>query len=653
MRKLTIVVLLLAASLAMANVNLSVQSVGFNGYYRQNTLVPVAVLLENDGEEVSGELHIALPSADYRAGQPLSHYHLPLTLPAGARQLRMLYVVPSIMLSSVTVEFLAKGQQPVSVKTDQLHMLNDNDRLIAVIGGNASSLAYLNGQPFSPEFEVPTPRSWDIGAYQHFLEAKQSAENRKHALSSGATMYSPRPGMSSTTTSSAPTGTMRVTYLAPELLPENPEAYGSITEIALMADVTENTLGAAGPAIKEWVGKGGHLLCASGGVPSRLLSPFFADMLPESNGQRRAGARELTGSGGLSAVTAAYCNGQVSLLHVDPDITPLGDWRAVAGFYGNLLARDTPEAMSFRMYNVNYNAVMVRNLKPINMHYIMLFLLGYVIILVPVNFFLLKKLNKREWIWATSLATMLLFTVGAYGIGLLSKGHQLLVNNVTLLETSLGQRSALADSQTLLFSPATRTYTIDTGETGLFIHEATRGYDGEYGGEEYSNQSNTTPLNFTLNGNAVSVKDVPLDMWSIRQFITIHRVDLGSGFSARLSETVGSPLPEGTITNNTPCYFNSCSLMRAGQQLASFAMRPGQTINLRSIPPLTDAELGLTPDEKTIMTNIDGQGFYGGNAPGGQGLQLVCYSDDPLARVPVKVNGAPPTSSLTVVVVHL
>ena len=63
MKTLSIFAFLFVATMAMATVKLTTPSVGFNGYYRVNTLVPVAVLVQNVGDEVRGELHLATPSS--------------------------------------------------------------------------------------------------------------------------------------------------------------------------------------------------------------------------------------------------------------------------------------------------------------------------------------------------------------------------------------------------------------------------------------------------------------------------------------------------------------------------------------------------------------------------------------------------------------
>ena len=62
-----------------------------------------------------------------------------------------------------------------------------------------------------------------------------------------------------------------------------------------------------------------------------------------------------------------------------------------------------------------------------------LFLLAYIVVLVPVNYFVLKAKDKKEYAWLTTPAIVLVFSFGAYLIGYGFKGGRTLVVKAGLI----------------------------------------------------------------------------------------------------------------------------------------------------------------------------------------------------------------------------
>ncbi len=82
-----------------------------------------------------------------------------------------------------------------------------------------------------------------------------------------------------------------------------------------------------------------------------------------------------------------------------------------------------------------------------------LFLLVYLIALVPVNYLVLKRLDRKEMAWVTIPALVVIFAVGTFGVGYAAKGGAVFLNRAAILETSAGQRQAGVYSELGLFSP--------------------------------------------------------------------------------------------------------------------------------------------------------------------------------------------------------
>jgi hypothetical protein len=77
-----------------------------------------------------------------------------------------------------------------------------------------------------------------------------------------------------------------------------------------------------------------------------------------------------------------------------------------------------------------------------SLNLIALFTLGYVLLLVPINYLVLKRLDRKELAWLTTPAIIVLFSVGSYAIGASTRAHIVSFNRVAVLETQAGSDRA-------------------------------------------------------------------------------------------------------------------------------------------------------------------------------------------------------------------
>jgi len=618
-----LVSLLCGVGMALATGNLALTThVGFNGYYRARTLVPVTVDVDNAGAKLRGEFRIVTDPPDGLQDT----YRIPTTITAGVKSRYFFTVQTDKPFSALSVKFVSNGADEAVGTNDHIQQLSDYDRLMVVVGGTGSSLGIVRGQNIAIP-DLPMPRAWDLS----FQDPR---------LFGGSGYPSPRLRGGSSGTP----GNVQLTYADAKRLPENPEAYGGVATLVLLSDVTANSLSrAAQDAITLWVTSGGHLIVAGGGVPSRLNDPFFRRLLPQAGSRHTIIDTTEVGT----ATTVAQGSGWATALNFDPDSTTLRDWKAVSKFYGRLAAKEprTPITLPLQASNTLNTALSIRNLKPPDLKLIVIFLITYLIILVPVNYFILKRLDKRELAWLTTPAIVLVFTIGAYAIGYVTKGHRLVLNVVSIVETTAGQQAAEAISEAMIFSPSRTTYQMDLGEGALLAREI---------GLQQSYDRNTPGLAFTEDAGHLSVTNVLVNMWASRQFVTAHRLDLGQGFTAALTPGTPATTPRatGTVLNRTPYTFDLCELYLDGALVATFHCNPGETITVEHEtgssykPKLNDDQLHMLDG---IESQIKSQFTPGANLA--QGFVLLAYSQD--AAVPLRLNRQSPTTAMTLMVVHL
>ena len=91
---------------------------------------------------------------------------------------------------------------------------------------------------------------------------------------------------------------------------------------------------------------------------------------------------------------------------------------------------------------------------------LLVLLLGYIILVGPVNYLVLRRLDRREWAWVTVPALIAVFTVGSFGIGALMRGSDVVVHEVAIVRGAPATDEATAQSYLGIFSPSRDTFQV-------------------------------------------------------------------------------------------------------------------------------------------------------------------------------------------------
>src|SRR4029078_3512544 len=59
-------------------------------------------------------------------------------------------------------------------------------------------------------------------------------------------------------------------------------------------------------------------------------------------------------------------------------------------------------------------------------------LVVYILLIGPINYLILKRIDRREWAWVTMPVLIVAFAVGAYGFGSLLRGTNAPVNDAAI-----------------------------------------------------------------------------------------------------------------------------------------------------------------------------------------------------------------------------
>ena len=69
-------------------------------------------------------------------------------------------------------------------------------------------------------------------------------------------------------------------------------------------------------------------------------------------------------------------------------------------------------------------------------------LFGYILLIGPVNYLVLRWLDRREWAWVTIPTLIAVFTVGAFGFGNALRGSDLIVHEIAIVRGAPAPRRA-------------------------------------------------------------------------------------------------------------------------------------------------------------------------------------------------------------------
>ena len=364
-------------------------------------------------------------------------------------------------------------------------------------------------------------------------------------------------------------------------------------------------------ALRGWVAAGGHLIVCGGPDPTRFGAALFEGLLPATVGSSLSGGslaltpKPLPGvrvlqpgpGGSAQIVSGPYGAGTVTVTAFDPT----GKAFQTAGlglppvWQSLLFSQPSPNASVLNTVAAreeNYGAIYYGSAPPLLSEAVMrgpsldapgasviaVFLLTYLIVLVPVNYFVLKRMDRKELAWLTIPALVLLFAAGTFAVGYAAKGGSVFINRAALIETRAGQSQAGVYSEIGLFSPHRTTY--DIGLPGDNLLAAVPNPGINYGSGSGDNAQFSGAAQFVETPSGVSLPSTPVNMWAMRAFDAQSTTDLGGAVDSRLSAAGSSAA--GTVTNHTAYTLTGCTVEYAGRALKVGTLAPGATTSFTS-----------------------------------------------------------------------
>lgn len=545
----------------------------------EGTILPVIVRVQSRTGNLRGTLIVSTGGFSKRR-----EYHYPMELPAGTRKELVVTPYLSRLGDSVRIEFRAgRIRKEVEVKVAMQFGALSGGRLLMVsdLIGGLQVLKRLSVREVAPVEGVEPPK-------------------------------------------------YTVSYCRPEQLPSQGVALG-LASLILLNDGAERMSQEQFTAIRHWVELGGTLIVLGGAGATYLQHPQLRDLLPvQVRGLTQVERLEAIGAllgrptpqgrtllteavpkpqarvwirqGNLPLIVLApYGLGAVMFLAFDPTEEPLRSYPQLEALWQTLLHSIVDGSPSYFVTLIHESHANVTGLNPWNspnpqadmrielpsLSLIFGILLVYFVLVVPVNYWILKRLRLLDWAWVSTLVIALVFTgiIGAVGSDLYRRSLASDIQSVLLGRA--GSPQVYGVSSALFYFPRAGQYTLRFDQTEM-VESGTVG-------EWWRGSVSPSSVMVTLEGEPRLVQDYAVRNLSFAWFRYTRRVQLPGTVEARLRLVQRSDgrYVEGFIANRLPYRLRNPRLLVGTSQHTLPDIESRQTVRVSQrlrpskLPPQT------------------------------------------------------------------
>lgn len=204
----------------------------------------------------------------------------------------------------------------------------------------------------------------------------------------------------------------------------------------------------------------------------------------------------------------------------------------------------------------------------------------YVLVVGPINYFVLRTLNRRALAWVTIPAIAIVASGGAYGASVVTKGQSVVANEISIVHAAEGWDRAYEDAYTGVLTPTRGDFDVAVG-TGRPLISPLAYYGGPYPG------NNTGLINVNTTTEVVTLPG--MTAFTLRGFATESVTSAPHLIgSVRL---VGGKLV-GTVVNSSSTTYTD-GVVIAGNSYQRFGqLAPGATVSFELMPSLANPYMG-------------------------------------------------------------
>ncbi len=409
--------------------------------------------------------------------------------------------------------------------------------------------------------------------------------------------------------------------LTVEDLPERVEAWGLLDRL-IWQDTDSTRLSTEQlDALRGWVAGGGRLVIVGGtagpaslsALPDVLLPyrptattdvepaalvallgeiPNDATTLPALSGEL-SGGRALASAGDRTvAADVSYGSGSVTIVGFDPTASWIKGTSLAEGMWRRLLpTRSIGGPIVGDDSQILSAASQLPSLALPPVGGLIALLGAYILLIGPINYFVLRRLDRREYAWVTMPVLIVAFAAGAYGFGSLLRGSDLIVNEVAIVRGSPGTTDGTAQVYLGVFSPSRGTYQLRV-PGGALLSSPISG--------DFSGDGTATSLD-VLQGDPAQVRDLGVGFGSLR---TVRAETAVTVPLVQAALRLENGHLKGTVTNASIEILQKPAVVLGGTVAKLADLTPGATATV-------DVALQAVQQGQQLSDKIVGQVFFG------------------------------------------
>ncbi len=320
-------------------------------------------------------------------------------------------------------------------------------------------------------------------------------------------------------------------------LPVRVEAWGVLDRLVWQDTDSAGLTTEQIDALRGWVAGGGRLVIVGGTAGPASLSAFpdvllpyrptatidvepealvallgelpeTATALPALSGELTEG-RPLASAGDRTvAAERSYGSGSVTIVGFDPTASWIAGTTQAEGMWRRLLpTRSSGGPIIGDDSQIVSAATQLPSLALPPIGGLIALLGAYILLIGPINYLVLRRLDRREWAWITMPVLIVAFAAGAYGFGSLLRGSDLIVNEVAIVRGAPGTTDGAAQIYLGVFSPSRGTYQLRV-PGGALLSSPNAG--------DFLGGTGTTATLDVLQGDPAQVRDLGVGFGSLR-----------------------------------------------------------------------------------------------------------------------------------------
>jgi hypothetical protein len=324
----------------------------------------------------------------------------------------------------------------------------------------------------------------------------------------------------------------------------------------------------------------------------------------------------------LIIVSGAYGLGRVTVVAVDLDQPPFTSWEmeSQTKFWKQLLdlnpkriapatpvEKQMPNQFAAMPENYQLAAQLERNLEDfedvpvISFGWVALFILLYILVVGPLDYFFLKKVVKRlELTWITFPTVVITISVVAYFTAYWLKGNDQKINKIDLVDIDLHTQQVYGNSWFTIFSPRIQHYTVGlepatpgwaaappANQTSPPVTVSWMGRpESGWGGSGRQHSQGLFRRTYDYVGEAQALKGVPIQVWSTKSFSASWQAPIDpahplitSDLHHPTGDTAGTKV-SGTITSHLPATLEDVFIYHHGKWHKLESLLTGGTLRV-------------------------------------------------------------------------